>query len=992
MKRISIIFALAVIVFGAYAQPKLVGHRGSGYGLENSEESFKKGVELGYHYLETDIKMTKDRRFVCSHDDDDTRLGGTKTIATSTLEELQSETLRQTRSGVTYTGRICSLEEYLQIIKDAGIGAVVELKWTTGINDNDQSNIPELIKAIDAMGMREKVIILTSMKKCLEYIRKNYPDITLQFLTGQYWKNHFDWCVEWNIDVDIQVGYFDKSTVKQYHDKGLKVNMWTTNDAAGYRTYGNMGCDFITTDRIDGNNLPDLDPSVTFPPNTTDYPEIEGVTIKGNYDITDESLAPQPTELAGKTIRKAVRMKDGWAILAVDSENIPTLLYYDGSDYSLMSLAGVEDGLSSLYNIAVTSDGKLFGCNLANVTNVAETTGTLKTYVWDNEKAEPRLLWKTSEFAQAGNWISGIVGEVMTVSGHENDLKAYISSRSASGTTYRICGYETKGTQIVNAVYAINNAVYTQANWGKYQLSTSPFSRNNIIVNSSSVTPSEYTFEWGGTRLPMTDYSAIPMSTHGISFFRYGEKVYGVFPTVSDSKELSYIVYDVTDGFDNMIAVTKEIKVGILAAEDTYFASAAKVKADGGVDISVYADGLGIHSALFNKANEVVAPVDLGLVLERKWILSNTTDNHPGHIDGSNAQQGTAVNGLFYVNDCSDKLIYIFDKTGCIGSIPGGSGFGCARDDAGNIVVRDDKLAGTTHNFIIYPAGARPESYGEAVRFEVEVPASGQTNFINASGDLLGDGGIIYLYPNGQNVVNIISVAGGQVSNVRASKEITLTGSTAGYVIPINNNSENWLYMVRSTGIYDYNGGVSTAVLTSRSSTTAPARNTTGGAAYIVEGGNRILIHNSGANYKGGFTVRDLTMDKVITSVGPIGNLGYGGEGNNSTFNWLIVERKGYADYILYQYCPSNGMAVYTLRNPNLGGVDVVAGNYGSDNFAIDVTGTEIIASESGLAIFDLAGKQIRKTSGKVIRTQGIETGMYVVRTDSGKAKKVVLR
>lgn len=256
MKTNLITLMLIMCGIAAYSQPKLVGHRGSGYGLENSAESFANGVKLGYDYLETDVKMTKDKRFVCSHDDDTKRLGGSLTIAESTLEQLQSETLTQKRGDKEYSGNICSLQEYLQIIKDANIGAVIELKWTTGINSNDQSNIPYLIAAIDSMHMRDRVIILTSMKPCLEYIRQNYPDITLQFLTGKYWSNHFDWCVQWKIDADIQAGYFDESTVQKYHDAGLLVNMWTTNTDEGYNNYTSMGCDFITTDRIDAHALP----------------------------------------------------------------------------------------------------------------------------------------------------------------------------------------------------------------------------------------------------------------------------------------------------------------------------------------------------------------------------------------------------------------------------------------------------------------------------------------------------------------------------------------------------------------------------------------------------------------------------------------------------------------------------------------------------------------------------------------------------------------
>ena len=259
MKRLNTIISATLLLLGSSAfaaQPVLVGHRGSGYGLENSAESFRKGIELGYPYLETDVKFTKDSVLVCSHDDTTERLGGSKALAESTLAELKSELLRQTRNGVEYTGHICTAEEYLTICKEGGVGAVVELKYTDGINKNDTSRIPELIDLIDRLGMRERCIILTSQKNCLEYIRTNYPDIELQFLTGQYWPNHFDWCVQWKLDVDIQAGHFDKETVDKFHEKGLKVNMWTTNTLEGYKEYTDMGCDFITTDRLNAAELP----------------------------------------------------------------------------------------------------------------------------------------------------------------------------------------------------------------------------------------------------------------------------------------------------------------------------------------------------------------------------------------------------------------------------------------------------------------------------------------------------------------------------------------------------------------------------------------------------------------------------------------------------------------------------------------------------------------------------------------------------------------
>lgn len=233
------------------AQPLKVGHRGSFKGLENSVESFTNGAKAGYDYLETDIRVTKDTVFVCSHDEDLQRLGGVDMkIAESTLEELMAVPLTQTRFDNQYTGRIATMQEYLDICREYNVRPVIELKWSTGINNNDFGNIPALVAFIEANGMRDKCIILTSMKNCLQYIRENYPDIELQFLTGQYWPNHFDWCVEHGIDVDIQRTFFDADTVKKFHDKGLKVNAWTINNPEESATLADWGCDFITTDRL----------------------------------------------------------------------------------------------------------------------------------------------------------------------------------------------------------------------------------------------------------------------------------------------------------------------------------------------------------------------------------------------------------------------------------------------------------------------------------------------------------------------------------------------------------------------------------------------------------------------------------------------------------------------------------------------------------------------------------------------------------------------
>lgn len=242
--------------FVSMHSPIMVGHRGSLYGLENSAESFTNGAKMGFDFLETDFRVTADTLFVCSHDETTERLGGKLTIAEATLADLQAEPLHQSRAGVEYDGRLCSGQEYIDICKAYGARPLIELKWSTGINSKDFTNIPRLIEFLDRNGVRDQVIILTSMKPCLEYIRENYPDIELQFLTGQYWPNHFDWCVEKRMDVDIQRTHFDAEAVKKFHDAGLKVNVWTCNTPEDYELYEGFGVDMVTTDKF----LPELQP------------------------------------------------------------------------------------------------------------------------------------------------------------------------------------------------------------------------------------------------------------------------------------------------------------------------------------------------------------------------------------------------------------------------------------------------------------------------------------------------------------------------------------------------------------------------------------------------------------------------------------------------------------------------------------------------------------------------------------------------------------
>ena len=1002
MKKFTLLLLSLMTVVMVSAQPKLVGHRGSYWGLENSTEAFINGAKKGYHYLETDVKVTKDGVLVCCHNDDLTSWGGTLTIADSNWEDLKAEELSQTRGGVKYTGHLTSFEEYLDICKEYNVLPLIELKWATGINNSDFSNVPKLIQMIEEKGFRNNCFLFTSMKNCLNHIHQNYPDIQLMLLIySESFESSLSWCIERGIHIGSGIGAeITKAGVKMYHDAGLLVDAWTVNTNNTYETYGNYGCDFITTDYIDPASLPELDPDVLFPPNIVDYPEVEGV-VRGKYEPSLVSMATIPNHLKGLTIRRALLRNDKWYVLAHDASQTPILTVLNsetGEEITRMSLAGIEGGSISLNDIAFTADGELLGCNLAIMQ--PDNNATWKVYKWSDDNATPQLFYSQSATDMPFEVESSIeVGKSFAVSGKTNDLYLYTMAMVDGVNTFQFIGTKLLNGSAISTTYAADGDNYSVAKWGDdVEIMVTPFSRNNLLIDSKTITPVQYSFNWDKKGEPLMLHSqwkegALSNEAEGHSFLRLANKVYSY--SANYAAGLDVKMYDVSNGIGEPKAVSTSIP-SATEGNNVFTYTGIEYAQDGTISLYVFSDLEGLKKYEL-KGTNVEPSENAEFVLETVWENSRNKGNAPEHIDGTNAQQGAAYKGTFYVNDCVDEKLYIFNNTGCLGSIQGGSGWGTACDDAGNIIIRNDKNTTGTHKYIIYPSGATVENPGTPIELEITIPLEGQTNFISASGDVLGKGGYIYMFPNQKDQVNVIALEYGQVIEITQSDKLSLTGSTAGYVIPVDNNFENWIYNVRASGLYCYQGGSNIPMLTGRGSTTAPSRNTTGGGDYFVLSGHEILVHPSGANYRGGFTIRDWEDNSVITSIDPIGDLGYVTGGNYSTFNWLFAEPINDYSYYIYSYCPANGMAVYRFYDKNAAGVESVFVDGGEalriypnpvvDEFVIE--GDDAINT---IAIYNLTGAMVQPDACEIngnkasVNIKSLPSGIYLVKTQGSNA------
>ena len=272
----------------AYAwKPLFAGHRGSLRGVENTEEAFMNGINF-YHYtgLEIDVKTTKDGELVCWHDDDLKRVGHDVSIPNSNFADIKDLVLTQTRDGVEYTATICTVDRFLEICKEHQIFPIIELKWATGINNNDMSRFATLYKLIEKHELVEESIILTSMKKSLEYVRTNYPKLTCQYLCYSLSTENLKWCTEWQIHPSIGVGGFDILDVKRCRKAGLNVGTWTVNSKDNYLKHGKLGAYMMTCDYLRPNDMPELEDidweNIILPEDTTTAIRVESITLSSD--------------------------------------------------------------------------------------------------------------------------------------------------------------------------------------------------------------------------------------------------------------------------------------------------------------------------------------------------------------------------------------------------------------------------------------------------------------------------------------------------------------------------------------------------------------------------------------------------------------------------------------------------------------------------------------------------------------------------------------
>lgn len=239
----------------------MTAHRGTFYyGIpENSLTSFNLARELGYDYIECDVRVTSDGKYIIMHDAsinrtcvnaDNTAISGTVNVASTTFDTLRTN-YRLKSNNPDYRLPIPSLEEYLYAVKDSGSKAMVELEPLTNAQLDE---VHAMCKEILGKG---NFAFNSGYYGELDYIRTIDEDVILMYETDPIidTTNTIDGSSRnhpknvWYANYTGTYGTINASVVRQYHAKGMMVGVWTV-PCEDYTNVLNMGVDLICTNDI----------------------------------------------------------------------------------------------------------------------------------------------------------------------------------------------------------------------------------------------------------------------------------------------------------------------------------------------------------------------------------------------------------------------------------------------------------------------------------------------------------------------------------------------------------------------------------------------------------------------------------------------------------------------------------------------------------------------------------------------------------------------
>ena len=221
----------------------IIAHRGySEMGVENSLEALEGAKKAGADYVELDIQLTKDNKFVVMHDFNLKRLAGVnKKVKDLTFDEIEKLTIKQGE----FESHIPSFEEFVNRAKELNIKLLVELKP----NGGEPDNYAELfINEMKRLGVEKTYKTMSGNLDIMEEIEAGDPEIETGHIIALQFGNFSDEKVDFFVLEDFS---FNDILSEDAKKKGKDIFVWTIDDSETIVKYIHKDVAGIITDYPD---------------------------------------------------------------------------------------------------------------------------------------------------------------------------------------------------------------------------------------------------------------------------------------------------------------------------------------------------------------------------------------------------------------------------------------------------------------------------------------------------------------------------------------------------------------------------------------------------------------------------------------------------------------------------------------------------------------------------------------------------------------------
>jgi glycerophosphoryl diester phosphodiesterase len=231
--------------------PRAFAHRGWHVGdlngMENSLSAFRRAVDEGYRYLETDVHTTADGVVVVHHDDALDRT----TDAHGIIERLPWKSVSSAKIG----GRepVCRLEDLLEELPDALLNIDVK-------TDDAIEPVAETLRRTNTVN---RVCLASFSDSRLQRLRRHVGpklmtsmgprSVAALWTAGRIWAPRAWRAIRGRMaQVPVNQGRLrvvDQRLITAAHQRGMEVHVWTIDDPGQMNQLLDLGVDGLVTDQ-----------------------------------------------------------------------------------------------------------------------------------------------------------------------------------------------------------------------------------------------------------------------------------------------------------------------------------------------------------------------------------------------------------------------------------------------------------------------------------------------------------------------------------------------------------------------------------------------------------------------------------------------------------------------------------------------------------------------------------------------------------------------